>query len=249
MSGDYHLFFLTVILNIFVFITYSLLTLSYIFQNTSMEKFILSLALNLGLILMATAQDDYMDLIVQECCKCIADLPQDLGTDETTMQMGLCMMQPALPYLDQIKEDYGIDFARDPQGEGERLGGIIGMKMIEVCPDELMRLSENVNQSDSPLLDQSASASTPEESQGSFIGEVTALDKEGFVIFTVRSFQGKARKFYWLGFVEMEDGDLSLSYKDLIGEKVRVFYRTREMFDPRLEEYRPFYVIESIEAF
>ena len=60
-----------------------------------------------------------------------------------------------------------------------------------------------------------------------------------------RDNQGKVIKLYWVDPVESEQ-DLPNTYSNLIGKSVEVKYKNKDMFDPKIGEYRQFKVISKI---
>ena len=180
------------------------------------------------------AQDDYMDKIARESCECLEKVSPDVDGDRFNVELGLCMIQACEPYQKQLKKDYDIDFERIDV-EGERLGRIIGLRMASICPTALLAASERSNGS-----------SEPENASMTFEGKITKVDKEFFIVFSAKDDMGKLQKFYWLTFVESKL-DLIGNHETLVGEQVKITYMSQEFFDPKIEEYRPFFIIQKME--
>lgn len=173
-----------------------------------------------------------MDKIVKESCSCIDDI--DLTSENTTIKLGLCMIQSATPYAKELKRDHGIDFDQI-EAEGEKLGTLIATQMIVVCPTKLIEIASLAESDD----DESTAATLNET------GTVTKIEQEAFIVFTVKNNQGKVSKFYWLNFPN-SNLELTSEYGNLLQKEVQIEYRTEEFFDPKLEGYRQHNVITSI---
>ncbi len=192
------------------------------------------MSLLLLLISPLLAQKNYMDAIVNDACGCLEKVSTDLNTDQTTLELGLCIIEAALPYKEQILADYGINL-ENMDTEGGKLGNLIGVKMASVCPKLLVALSEQATEDKED--------DTPKERF--FSGQVTKINTDLFVNFTIKNEEGKSLKFYWLTFIKANDGMLQ-DYEKLKGKKVRIMYLQQEFFDPKIEEYRYFNVITSL---
>jgi hypothetical protein len=176
---------------------------------------------------------DYMDIIIKKSCECLDKVSDTLETQQFNMKLGICMIEASMPYKKQIKKDYDINLDKIDT-EGEKLGRVIGIKMASVCPSTLLKMSQKVNSKTEPVKEEQTS-----------IGMVTKIESDFFVIFSLKDELGKITKYYWLTFVDSQF-DLANSYSTLIGKSVSISYETQEFFDPRLLEYRRFFVIKSI---
>jgi hypothetical protein len=176
----------------------------------------------------------YMDAIVNQCCDCMNKIPQDVtDREELEMKLGLCIIEASLPYKKQLKKEMGIDLDHMDR-EAEKLGAAIGVKMLGVCPDAVMRMAANAQDDE-----EDASVET-------INGTITKVDKDFFVVFSVKDDAGKVSKYYWMTFIESED-DFATSYAALLGKDVSISYKTQEFFDPKIGEYRKFFVITKIQ--
>lgn len=178
---------------------------------------------------------DYMDKITENTCECTIKIPEDVSNQEYTARLGVCMLEAAVPYEEKLLKDYGIDMKKiDTQGE--ELGRIIGMKMAGKCPSVIAKMSSMLNENGEVEL------------ESDFInleGEVTAINKSKFVEFTIKDEQGKASKYNWLGVIK-SDLDIENEYETLIDKKVKITFKKQKYFDPRINEYKLFKIINSI---
>ncbi|PIB36020.1 hypothetical protein BFP72_11750 [Reichenbachiella sp. 5M10] len=177
----------------------------------------------------------YMDKLLVESCECVDKIDIDLELQQYNLQLGLCMLEAAQPYQKQLLKDYEIDIAHiDTNGQGEKLGRMIGVKMASVCPNTLLALSNKMNPQPSPEPSIQVATAT-----------VSQIDHDPFVVFTLKDSYDKEVKYYWLSPVE-SDLELIQNYPALLDKKVSIRYETQELFDPKIEVYRDFNVIQEI---
>lgn len=190
----------------------------------------------------AVIAQDYMDEIAQKACECVGELGEISSSDNFNMQLGLCMIEAAGDYSDELLEEHGIDFKRIDE-HGERLGELIGIKMASVCPAVLLEVAAKMEVKES----ESQSESSAEEMTFTTSGKITKVNENLFVEFTVRETNNKTRKYYWLSFVN-SNIEMADNYSDLKGKKVTITYESQEFFDARIGEYRPFNIIVELEV-
>ncbi len=176
---------------------------------------------------------DFMDVIVKKSCDCLEHISDTLKTEQFNMELGLCMIDASMPYKKQIKKSFDIDLD-NISTEGEKLGRLIGMKMATVCPNALIKMSRKAK-------GQPESTNTEQTSTGT----VTKIENDFFVVISLKDESGKVTRYYWLTFVESQL-DLVNSYSTLIGKSLSISYESSEFFDPKLLEYRQFFIIKSI---
>jgi hypothetical protein len=182
---------------------------------------------------IATSQK-YMDEIVLKVCECLSAMPEDMDPEKYNFELGICMINAAIPYKKQLLKDHKIDMNKMDL-YGAELGKLIGVKMASVCPQALMKLVEKTNENKSD-----------NKSDLTIQGQVTAISDDKFVEFTIRDESGKTSKYLWLTVIE-STADLSAEYKSLINQFVQLSIISQEIFDPRIGEYRRFNVIRKLE--
>lgn len=183
---------------------------------------------------ITTFGQDYMNEIAHESCACMQDIKvaQD-NKDKYTMEVGLCMIQAAMPYKKQIKKDHGIDLAKLDGNAGEELGLLVGLKMVEVCPDAFMTAMSETGALDD-IMDET-----------SLSGTILKVENEQFVVFTIQDEYGKVGKYYWLTEVS-SNFNLTFEYKNLTNKNIEFTYIEQELFDSRIGEYRLHKVLVSM---
>lgn len=175
-----------------------------------------------------SAQEDYMQVIADKSCECLAERKEN-KSKLSSEEIGTCLLIATKDYKDQILEDYDLDLNDLGGGNGERLGELIGSKMAFACPELLM-----------------GTANTEQENSAfTATGKVLDITKETFVVFELKNDNGKVEKFYWLSYVE-SDLNLQSKYNDLTGEEVEIEYIEQELFDSRINEYRKFNLITAL---
>lgn len=174
---------------------------------------------------------DYMEIITEKSCACLDKIPNEEQTDQLHLKLGICMLEAADPYKKQLKNEYGIELDKNDDS-GEKLGRIIGLKMAVKCPSALMKMAGR--------------SDDMQKEEKSVRGNITKIEAEQFVCFSVRDEQGKTAKYYWLTFVE-SSADLIAKYKTYSGKNIRITYRNEDFFDPKIDEYRSFSIILKME--
>ena len=178
---------------------------------------------------------DYMTKIAEKSCECIKKISDTLDKDQFEIQLGLCIIDAAMPYKKQIKKEYGIDLDDIGSGNvGERIGKLIGLKMVGICPDGLIKIAQGIK-------------TKKEETKTSLTmkGEITKIDNDCFMVFSLKDETGKITKFYWLTFIE-SDIEMAGNYASLSGRQVKITYDIQDFFDAKIKEYRQFYIIKKI---
>lgn len=98
---------------------------------------------------------DVLDNIAVGTCTCLKELDRTVHKGEALqMQLGLCMMKVATPYEKELRKQYKVDMSRLDQGTGEKLGELVGMRLVGVCPEFLEMLSEMEGDTTSPVVEQ-----------------------------------------------------------------------------------------------
>ncbi len=197
-----------------------------------MKRFLL---IALVLFSMNCFSQEYMDAIVAKTCDCISLIPDTINLQQFNISAGTCMIEAAMPYKKEIKKDLKINLDKLGTDDGEQLGRIIGIKMAGTCPKVLLKWT---NRSDKE-------EAAPAEDR-TMTGVVTKIERDFFVVFSIKDETGKVSKFYWLGFIESEDEMIS-KYTSLEGELVNISYKTEEFFDPKINEYRQFSIVTKLE--
>jgi hypothetical protein len=164
----------------------------------------------------------YVENTAKRSCECIEKITNQM----TTAQVGICILK-SISAADaaSFQKDFHVDI-NDPAKDGSRIGAVIGPKMLIACPETMVR----------------AASSTKVGQSGNLTGTITKIETDTFVIFSVKDTGGKQTKLFWLYPIEGNDG-LPNSYQALMGKTVEAKYDVKDIFDPKIGEYRQFKVI------
>jgi hypothetical protein len=187
----------------------------------------------LSLLVLWCAQSygqDYMTEITNKTCACLEKAPDDLEEDEFNMMAGTCMIEASIPYKKQILKDYNVNMDNIVT-DGEKWGGILGVKIASVCPNALLKMAKKSKKAETAVK--------------AVKGTITKIEKDAFVAFSLKEESGKTNKYYWLSFIT-SNKDLVTDYTSLTGKAVDISYIDQELFDPKIGEYRLFYIITNI---
>lgn len=111
--------------------------------------------------------------------------------------------------------------------------------MLSYCPATLQKISTR------------ASASKTESSEDTELkitGQIAKIEFDHFVIFSVKDENGKLTKYYWLTFID-SNIELTSNYMDMVGRPLEITYRTEDFFDPKIEQYRQFFIITKLNIY
>jgi len=187
----------------------------------------LGIILALAISSSAMAQT-YVATWAQKACTCAEALPNSMEGEALQGQMGICMVT-ALDKKDaeSYKKDYGVDILSFPK-DSEKFGEALAPKLFEACPSTMMILGKK--------LTKHVTAAE---------GRLIKIDVDGFVNLTITEKSGKQSKVLWLGMVYGNDAFAS-NYKDMVGKDLSFQYEQRELFDPKIGEYRTFKVLTHV---
>ena len=174
--------------------------------------------------------EDFLDSVAKKTCACLDSVPAaNLSQDNSKAQMGLCIIGSTTPQeREQFKKDFALDFDQLDKN-GTRIGEIIGLRVVTNCPASIQRVMSVGNNN----------------AVSTVTGVITKIEPDFPVVFSLKDNQGKVIKLYWVDTVESEQ-DLPNTYSTLIGKTVEVKYKNKDMFDPKIGEYRQFKVISKI---
>ncbi len=202
-----------------------------------MKKLFIFLLLTGFTSVNAYAQE-YIETMADHVCECYNEIPEDLVGDEFNVQLGMCILEAAQPHWDEIEADMGITMSNF-HARGQELGYKIGQQMAARCTKVAVDMAER--STGRPL-------GSEEEAESDMIyGTVLKVERGIFAKISLRDDMGKLRKFYLLMNVETNiilEEDLD----QLEGAQVYLGFRPMELFDARINEFRPFNVIESLEV-
>lgn len=175
---------------------------------------------------------DYLTKITHQSCECLSTIEQTEDREQFNLELGLCIIDASMPYKKELKKDHNIDLENIDE-DGTRLGELIGLKMAGICPEEILKIANG------------GEDESYDELSSTISGTITKVEKEQFIVFSIKEDSGKTTKFYWIYYIE-SNVDLPTEYSTLIGKKVEVYYYESDLFDARINEYKSFNIIEEI---
>lgn len=194
------------------------------------------LLLTLLAITSGLSAQDVLDKIARESCDCLNALDRTtMKGDALQMQLGLCMMKAAAPYEKELRKQHKVDMARLDSDTGERLGELVGMRLVSVCPDFLAMISE---------MQEETEPATPDAPVTSVNGTVTGLRDRQFSTVLVKDVSGRTVELMRLEHFPNAD---MLAGTAATGLSATFFYTMRELYDPVAGTYRSTNVLVGME--
>jgi len=184
---------------------------------------------------MLSAQD-VLDAIARGTCDCLNGLDRTVYKGEALqMQLGLCMMKVSAPYEKELRKQYKVDFSRLDQGAGEKLGELVGMRLVSVCPEFLEMLA---------AMEGDPAATVVEQVTATVTGVVTGLRDRQFSTVLVKDVSGRTVEL--LRLEHFQNADL-LAGAGATGVKGTFRFTVRELYDPVAGTYRSHNVLVGLE--
>jgi hypothetical protein len=193
--------------------------------------FAISLLFSLLTACVTSYADDYLDSVSTKVCECTGKIPVSSDKNRVTMQFGVCILSS---FSEQEKalfsRDYDVDFNR-PDRDGKKIGSIVGARVIQHCPNTFTKVVTALN--------------VPKTN--TITGVITKVDSDFFVVFSLKDDIGNSVKLYWIQPVE-SNVDLPNTYASLAGKPVEVKYEIKDVFDPKVGDYRQLRVLTELHS-
>jgi hypothetical protein len=206
----------------------------------------IGLLLFLCMAVMVNAQtkdskDAVLEDITKDVCECVSKkVDTGISRKEIEVQLGLCLINSYGTYRERIEKFMELTFS-DPEAM-EKFGEEIGMKMLTVCPDTFMAFAKD-------LMEEEVENYTTENETNSNIstvsGSVVKLEKDQFNMLIFKGTNKRTYKLLWQEYFEGEE--LLFDFKKLKNKDINVSFENKEMYDPRLKDYRTYKVLRKIE--
>lgn len=178
----------------------------------------------------------YLDTVTLKTCKCVDQYDAPKVQTNFQVYLGLCIINSSQPYLKQLEKEKGVK-SDDMVESVKRIGELVGERMVVICPKTIEKITTEMVRESSPT--------SSAESASYELGTITEIDKNSFVIFTIKNEEGKSSKLYWLSEVQ-SDMDLITKFDSLLNKQVEASYILYDLFDYKSMEYRVFKVLSSI---
>ena len=201
-----------------------------------MHRFCIVVLFVIGTTTLIYSQD-VLDKIAEDGCNCIKEIQVDKKTsDQIEMELGLCIIQAAVPYEQELKEEYKIRLSRVSGKDGEKLGRLVGVRMFTNCP-EYLNLFEHEGE-----IAGSEEVPVPESIKGKLI----RIETNQFNVLIIQDDEGKTYKFLWLDYFPNSD-ELIQNFEKYKNFNITVEYDEKEFYDPRIKEYIIYKIIRKVE--
>lgn len=203
-----------------------------------LKKNILFLSL-FSVLQFANAQtedkDTLLNTISLETCECVEKKGLDYTSNNTTkleLEFGLCIMESYGRH--KKKAEKLLNVSLNDEASLEQFGEDIAFKMIDNCPDVIMALAGNY------------AAEEFEEVKDDLTleGEFVSIESLQFNMVEIKGDNNRTQKLIWLQYFEGQE--LLSNTKKLKGKNLEVIYLQKELYDPKINEYRNFKVIKKI---
>lgn len=210
-----------------------------------MNKILIAFGIVMFNLNISVAQK-YMDEITQKSCECIESIDLKGNKDQVSAKLGICMLQASMPHKKQLKKDHDIDLDILGDEEGKKLGTIIGFKLAGVCPESLIKISQLIQNNVDEIIVEELEEEEFKKETKQLKGKIKNIENNLFVVITVEETNGKTTKLIWMNFVQ-SNIDLPSKWETLVGKNVSISYNSNaQFFDPKINDYRIFLVIEKL---
>ncbi len=201
-----------------------------------MKKITLSLFIllaGISLLHAQTSEQEILDQLANQACSCIkkSDITE-FTQEKIQMELSLCFMQE-LGSLDDAKLK-ALDADMTDQSSMMKLGQKIGMRMVSICPDVMMKMAQTQTQ-------------TQVKSAGQASGTIKGITGNELSYIQLDDGTGDVNSFLWLSKVEGADAFLS-NPQGMIGKKVKITFESMEIYSPKTKGYNNKKVITKIEV-
>ncbi|MEM6720086.1 MAG: hypothetical protein AAF611_12250 [Bacteroidota bacterium] len=191
------------------------------------------------------SKDAVLEDVTNDVCNCISGkVKQGISQKDIEVQLGLCLIKSYGKFKDRIDKYMNITFD-DPRSM-ELFGQEIGMKMISLCPDTFMTFAKDMIEEEVDTYRPSKRASASASAVTLVSGEVTKLTRDQFNVVSFRDSNKRTYKFLWMEYFDGQE--LLNDMRNLKRKQVEISFENKEMYDPKLEDYRTFKVLRKIEV-
>lgn len=185
----------------------------------------------------AARAQDVLDRIATDACSCLEEQNvNDMKGEALQMQLGLCMMKAASPYEKELRKQYKVDMSRLDAGAGERLGELVGMRLVAVCPSFLTMVQQ--------MQESEAAPAAAEVAVAKVTGVVTSVRDRQFSTVLVKDVSGRTVELLRLEHFPNADRLAGAAATEVRGT---FLFTVKELFDPVAGTYRPHNVLVGLE--
>lgn len=196
-----------------------------------MKKIILLLLF--PVVMMAQKKEAVYKKLAALTCECSTNK----GTEKLSeTDLGLCIFE-ALNMLNE-KERKVIGYNPDKKSAAiEKIAENVGVEMALICP----KVFSNILSDDEAVVAEEVVEEIIESSHKGTFETMTAVE---FNTITITDETNTKREFIWL--FSFEGDALLIKGKIVKGDKIEVFYREQEFFDPKTKTYKIYNEITEV---
>jgi hypothetical protein len=185
-------------------------------------------------VLFGQNRDAFYDIIAKETCECVSNKNIDLENDDyekVQIEFGFCMINSYSNHKNDFDEPMNLDFGNSD--EMGKFGEAVALKMVNHCPDFIIALGSRDDDSEDEKVSNSVVEAFFVESK-----------KNEFQTITVKEKNGRVHSLIVLTFFE----NVNLITENQIkkNDKVIVEYFEQEFYDPKVNDFRYYKVIQAI---
>jgi hypothetical protein len=183
-----------------------------------------------------------LDTIAKETCSCLKskdlDFKKEVDFSKIEMELGLCMIANLNLFSGNVTGLNQVDYSNS--SELEKISGEIGAKMLNYCPDIMLKLS--------------MTTTDHEENKSELVNAVSTnllecalveIKRDQFVSLIVKDTRNKLYTLLVLNYFETVF--LLLENKIKEQDKLKVSYSEQELYDPLIKDFRNFKVLNFLE--
>ncbi|MEO7311279.1 MAG: hypothetical protein ABIX01_12830 [Chitinophagaceae bacterium] len=195
-----------------------------------MKKIILAIALVTAAPTLYAQATPALDKVTKATCDCVAKQKDNIKNETDAQKiLSVCMMQSAGDKLPALQKELKLKSLNTP-AEAQKLGQAVALKLSSECPaflDIMMRLQGNIQADNSKITSTEKS---------NFMGEIVAVETEGYTYIHIKNEAGRITKFLWLEYFKGSDA-YKQNPKLLLGKKVEIQWQQIEIYNAKLNDY------------
>lgn len=180
------------------------------------------------------SQEDYLDLIAKETCECVNAKKIDFSKSRDTEAqavVGVCMITSYSNYKDKMNPEDKVEFD-DNEGMA-KFGEKVAMKMLNHCPDLIIKLGSTLHENDNSI-----------SSNSSIEGEFISIKFGDFITLIMKDKSGRIHNLLLLNHFQNAEWITNNELKK--NQKISITYNDHEFYDPKSKDYKLFKVLYGI---
>jgi hypothetical protein len=89
---------------------------------------------------------NYINELATNSCECINRIDEKTSGARAQFELRQCLIASARPFSSELLRDHKIDLSRDQTRAGEKLGAIVGVVMVDICPSKLISVAGRMSE-------------------------------------------------------------------------------------------------------